>query len=168
MAPLLGSLPLVIRPPEGLSTPLGSTAAIHKIPGAVTQGRLAIVEHTLPPRYLASPMHRHSREDELSIVLTGQLGAKLGDDVVVAQAGSYVLKPRGQWHTYWNAGDTDLRFIELLVPAGIEGYFERLSRLFATAGAPSHDDVEILAHEYGLQFDFQGVPALCQQFGLRF
>ena len=135
MAPLLSSLPLVVRPGEGLCAPLGSMAAIHKISGAVTQGRLAIVEHSLPPRYLASPMHRHSREDELSIVLAGQLGAKLGDDVVVATEGSYVLKPRGQWHACWNAGDTELRFVELLVPAGVEGYFERLSRLFTTGGA---------------------------------
>jgi hypothetical protein len=40
--------------------------------------------------------------------------------------------------------------------------------LFGSAVAPSHDDVELLAEEYGLQFDFQSVPALCQQFGLRF
>ena len=69
---------------------------------------------------------------------------------------------------YWNAGEHELRFIELLVPAGVEGYFERLSRLLASASAPSHDDVELLADEYGLQFDFQSVPALCRQFGLKF
>jgi mannose-6-phosphate isomerase-like protein (cupin superfamily) len=147
---------------------MGSVGTVYKIPGAITDGRLAVVEHTLRPRYLAAPVHRHSREDEISIVLAGQLGAKLGDDVVIAGAGSYVLKSRGQWHTYWNAGDTPLRFIELLLPAGVEGYFDRLSRLFASAVAPSHDDVELLAEEYGLQFDFQSVPALCQQFGLRF
>jgi quercetin dioxygenase-like cupin family protein len=168
MAPLLTSLPVVVKQGEGLSAPIGSLGAIHKIPGAVTQGRLAIVEHSLPPRHLASPMHRHSREDELSIVLSGQLGAKLGDDVVVAGAGSYVLKPRGQWHTYWNAGDVDLTFVELLVPAGVEGYFERLSRLFAEGCAPGAEQIQALADEYGLQFDFNSVPALCEQFGLRY
>ncbi|MGE5837862.1 MAG: cupin domain-containing protein [Acidobacteriota bacterium] len=168
MASFVSSLPLVIRPAEGLSTPLGSTAAIHKIPGGVTQGRLAIIEHTLPPRCLSAPMHRHSREDELSVVLAGQFGARLGDDVVVAGTGSYVLKPRGQWHTYWNAGDTDLRFIELLVPAGIEGYFERLSRLLTTAGSWNGAESQSLADEYGLQFDFNSVPVLCEQFGLRY
>ena len=168
MAPLISSLPVVVKQGEGLSAPLGSLAAIHKIPGAVTQGRLAIVEHSLPPRHLASPMHRHSREDELSIVLSGQLGAKLGDDVVIAPAGSYVLKPRGQWHAYWNAGDVDLTFVELLVPAGVEGYFERLSRLLAGGDAAGADGIQALADEYGLQFDFHSVPALCERFGLRF
>ena len=162
------TLPYVVRPGEGLRAPLGSVCTVHKVPGVATDGRLAIVEHTLRPRFLAAPMHRHSREGELSIVLAGQLGVKLGDDVVVAAAGSYVLKPRGQWHADWNAGDTTLRFIELLVPAGVEGYFERLSRLFASEDAASHDDVEFLAEEYGLQFDFQSVAVLCKQFGLRF
>ena len=168
MPQLLTTLPFVVRPGEGRRAPLGSVGTIHKVPGVATEGRLAVLEHTLRPRFLAAPMHRHSREDELSIVLSGKLGVKLGDDVVVAGPGSYVLKPRGQWHAYWNAGDSDLRFIELLVPAGVEGYFERLSRLFARIDAPLADDVKTLADEYGLQIDFQSVPALCQQFGLRF
>ncbi len=168
MPPLLTTLPFVVRPGEGLQAPLGSVGTIHKISGAATEGRLAVVEHMLHPRHLAAPMHRHSREDELSIVIAGQLGVKLGDDVITAGPGSYVLKPRGQWHAYWNAGDTELRFIELLVPAGVEGYFERLSRLFAKDDAPLTDDLQFLADEYGLQIDFQSVPQLCQQYGLIF
>lgn len=144
----------------------GSTHTSLKLHGGLTDDRLAIVQHTLLPRRLAAPMHRHSREDEISIVLAGRLGAKLGDDIVMATAGSYLLKPRGQWHTYWNAGETDLTFCELLVPAGVEGYFDRLSRLFAGDGAPDADSLQLLADEYGLQFDFQSVPALCRQFGL--
>jgi hypothetical protein len=101
-------------------------------------------------------------------VLAGQLGVKLDDDVLVVNPGGYVLKPRGQWHTFWNAGTAELRFIELLVPAGVEGYFEELSLLFATIDAPLADDVQRLADLYGLQVDFQSVAALCQQFGLRF
>ena len=145
----------------------GSTQTSLKLHGGLTGDRLAIVQHTLLPRRLAAPMHRHSREDEISIVLTGRLGAKLGDDIVTASAGSYLLKPRGQWHTYWNAGETDLTFCELLVPAGVEGYFDRLSRLFASDEAPDADQVQLLADEYGLQFDFQSVAALCRRFGLR-
>ena len=33
----------------------------------------------------------------------GQLGAILGDEEVVVDVGSVVFKPRGQWHTFWNA-----------------------------------------------------------------
>ena len=124
--------PYVVNPGEGLDAPLGHLGTVHKVPAYVTEGRLAVVEHTLAPKRLATPLHRHSREDELSIVVSGRLGAKLGDNVVTAEAGAYVLKPRGQWHASWNAGDTELRVIELLIPGGFDAYFQWLSSLLNT------------------------------------
>jgi mannose-6-phosphate isomerase-like protein (cupin superfamily) len=160
--------PFVVGPGEGLDAPLARLGTIHKVPGAVTRGQLAIVEHTLPPRHLAAPLHRHSREDELSIVLEGTIGALLGDAQVAAGPGAYVWKPRDQWHTFWNAGDTELRFIELILPGGFEGYFARLSPLLVNAGAPDPAAIASLAEEYGIEFDFEGVPALCERLGLTF
>jgi quercetin dioxygenase-like cupin family protein len=58
---------------------------------------------------LAAPYHRHAREDEYSYVLEGRMGALLGDDVVYAEAGDLVYKPRNQWHTFWNAAITPCR-----------------------------------------------------------
>jgi mannose-6-phosphate isomerase-like protein (cupin superfamily) len=139
------------------------------VPSAATRGRLAIVEHTLPPKALAAPLHRHSREDELSIVLEGRLGAMLGEQIVTAEAGAYVLKPRNQWHTFWNAADTDLRFIELLIPGGFEDYFARLSPLLKAAGGqPDPTAIQSLADEFGIEFDFDSVPDLCERLGLTF
>ncbi len=160
--------PYVVAPGEGLDAPLAQLGTIHKVPGAVLDGRIAIVEHTLAPGRLAAPMHRHSREDELSIVLEGRIGALLGDEHVEAAAGSYVLKPRDQWHTFWNAGDTPLRFIELLVPAGFEDYFARLSPLLQAAGGADPAAIGALADEYGIEFDFASVPDVCARFGLAF
>ena len=39
-----------------------------------SNGMVAVVEYVLAPRVLAAPLHRHSREDEYSIVLEGLLG----------------------------------------------------------------------------------------------
>ena len=161
-------LPYVIEPPDGLDAPLGRLGAVHKVPAYVTDGRLAVVEHTLPPRHLAAPLHRHSREDELSFVIAGRLGAKLGDDVVVAGPSSYVLKPRGQWHTLWNAGDTPLRFVEMLIPGGFDAYYQWLSELLASGVAPSAAAVQTLAAEYGVDIDFPSVRDLCERFELEY
>ena len=83
----------------------------------------------MSPRALAAPLHRHTREDEYSFVLQGRMGALLGDDVVEAGPGDLVHKPRDQWHTFWNAGDEPCRILEIISPAGFEGFFAELDRL---------------------------------------
>ena len=159
------SLPYIVAPGEGLDAPLGRLGTVHKVPAYVTEGRLAIVEHTVPPRHLAAPLHRHSREDELSFVLAGRLSARLGNEQIDVGEGSYVLKPRGQWHTFWNAGDTDLRFMELLIPGGFDAYFEWLSTMLAVE-KPGRTAVQALAAEYGVEVDFDSVARLCDELGL--
>lgn len=128
-------------------------------------GRFALVEHTVPPHVLAAPLHVHSREDEYSFVLEGRLGLMLGDDEVFAETGDLVRKPRGQWHTFWNAGDTPLRILEIISPGGLE-------ELFRTLDAPdSNYDPETLpslAAEYGCEVDFERTMPIVQRHGLVF
>jgi quercetin dioxygenase-like cupin family protein len=162
------TLPYVVQPSDGLDAPLGRLGTIHKVPAYATEGRLAAIEHTLAPKQLAAPLHRHSREDELSIVLKGTLGAMLGDDVIVAGPGSYVLKPRGQWHTFWNPGEDELHFVELMIPGGFDAYCQWLSTLLQSSEKPNHAAIETLAAEYGLDFDFDSVTRLCERFGLQY
>jgi quercetin dioxygenase-like cupin family protein len=87
-------------------------------------GGFSLVEHPIPPRTLATPLHRHANEDEYSYVLEGRMGAQLGDDVAYAGEGCLVFKPRGQWHAYWNAGEGPCRILEIISPGGFEHLFE--------------------------------------------
>jgi hypothetical protein len=41
-------------------------------------GGFSLVEHPIPPRPLATPLHRHANEDEYSYVFEGRMGAQLG------------------------------------------------------------------------------------------
>jgi len=130
---------------------------------AATGGSFALVEHTLPPRGLGAPLHRHANEDEYSYVLEGRLGAQLGDEVVEAGPGELVRKPRGQEHTFWNAGDEPLRFLEIISPGGFEGYFRELASPLAAGDFPQ---VEEIAARYELEIDFSTIPALAERHGL--
>ena len=132
--------------------------------GEVTAGRFALVEHTLPPRGLGAPLHRHANEDECSFVVEGRLGAQLGDETVEAGAGEFVWKPRGQEHTFWNVGDEPLRFLEVISPAGFEGYFRELAPLLE---AKDEAAVQELAARYELEIDFSTIPELAERHGLR-
>ena len=134
-----------------------------KIDAADTGGRFSVVHHPIAARALAAPLHRHHHEDEYSFVLEGRLGALLGDEVVIAEAGSWVFKPRGQWHTFWAAGEGPCRIIEVISPGGFEDYFREV--------AAAWGDVEAFARiseKYRLDMDFESVPALCRRFGLTF
>src|SRR2546426_11604736 len=116
---------------------------------------------------LAAPLHRHLREDEYSYVLEGRMGALLGDDVLEADPGDLVFKPRGEWHTFWNAGEDPCRILEIIAPAGFERFFSELVELGGVAQADSAT-LGDLCERYGLEMDPASVPELVERFDLRF
>jgi mannose-6-phosphate isomerase-like protein (cupin superfamily) len=159
--------PTIIGPTDGQSVTLQTIGVRFMIPAADTDHRFSLVEHPIPPRALAAPLHRHNREDEYSLILEGRMGALLGDDVVEAGPGDLVHKPRGQWHTFWNAGDAPARIHEIIAPAGFEQFFAELATL-AAGTAPDPDAFEALCARYALDMQPDSVPGLCSRFGLWF
>ena len=125
----------------------------------------ALVEHPLGPHSLGAPLHRHSREDEYTYVLEGKIGARLGDELVFGEPGDLIFKPRAQWHTFWNAGDTPARVLEIISPAGFERYFEELVELFI-GGRPAPEVLAEVARRYGLEVDPRSIPVLIAEHGL--
>ena len=111
-------------------------------------------------------MHLHDHEDEYSIVTDGVVGFVLGDDVVTAEPGSLVRKPRHQWHTFFNAGDTEARLLELISPAGFEQYFEELAPFFPADGPADLDGMIEATARYGLDMNFDRLRELIQRFNL--
>lgn len=130
-----------------------------------TGGALSVVEHPIPPRTLAAPLHRHSREDEYSYVLEGTMGALLGTEVVLAEPGSLVFKPRGQWHTFWNAGEGPCRVLEIIAPGGFEEMFAEIG---ADPEAMSGESAAAVDARYGLDVDYESIERLCRDYGLSF
>jgi len=116
--------PRKIGPNDGAYVDLGGVGVRFMVYGEETGGGFSLVEHPIPPKSLCAPLHMHTREDEYSYVLEGKMGAILGDDVVYAEVGDFVFKPRDQWHTFWNAGDEPCRILEIIAEAGFEHFFE--------------------------------------------
>jgi quercetin dioxygenase-like cupin family protein len=157
----------VVGPRDGKAGFLGSIGVRFMIDGGEAGGRFSLVEHPMSSRALAAPRHRHTREDEYSYVLEGRIGALLGDEVLVANPGDLIFKPRNQWHTFWNAGDESARILEIISPAGFERFFGELVDL----GGVTRAEPQILADlcaRYGLEMDPGSVPGLVERFGLRF
>ena len=156
----------VVGPKDGKAGFLGSIGVRFMIDGDEAGGDFSLVEHPMPPRALAAPLHRHNREDEYSFVLEGRMGALLGDEVLEAGPGDLVFKPRKQWHTFWNAGDEPCRILEIIAPAGFEHYFAELVDMGGVANA-SPEALGELCARYELEMDPDSIPGLLERFNLR-
>jgi mannose-6-phosphate isomerase-like protein (cupin superfamily) len=151
---------VVVKPGEGRSVWLGGMGVVFKISGADTAGAFAVVEHPIEPGRLVLP-HVHLHEDEYSYVLEGTIGARVGDHEVTAGPGSYLCKPRGLMHTFWNAGPGPARILEVIAPAGFEAYFAEL----AEAGDPALRSE--LSAKYGVTYSSEWVAGLSSKYNLR-
>lgn len=156
--------PRVLGPRDGKQGLLGTMGVRFMIDGKDSGGGFSLVEHPIPPRALGAPLHRHSREDEYSYVLEGKVGALLGDDVVIGEPGDLIFKPRGQWHSFWNAGDAPARILEIISPAGFEKYFEEIVDM--APNARNAAAMQELADRYGLEMNFASIPELVARFDL--
>ncbi|MHB1855292.1 MAG: cupin domain-containing protein [Acidimicrobiales bacterium] len=156
----------VMGPHDGRAGSIGTIGVRFMLDGEETGGRFALVEHPMPPRALAAPLHRHNREDEYSFVLSGRVGALLGDEVLIGGPGDLIVKPRGQWHTFWNAGDEPASLLEIISPAGFEHFFEDLIGLGGATQAHPEAFAELCVR-YALDMQPESVPGLVQRFQLR-
>jgi mannose-6-phosphate isomerase-like protein (cupin superfamily) len=157
----------VVGPTDGKAGFLGSIGVRFMIDGNEADERFSLVEHPMSAHALAAPLHRHHNEDEYSFVLEGRMGALLGDEHLEAGPGDLVHKPRGQWHTFWNAGDEPCRILEIISPAGFERFFAELVELGGVTNA-SPEQLGSLCERFALEMDPASVPDLVERFGVRF
>ncbi|HEX8085502.1 MAG TPA: cupin domain-containing protein [Solirubrobacteraceae bacterium] len=159
---------IVTEAGEGHSVWLGGLGVDFKIPGEMTGGAFSIVEHPIDPGRLIPP-HIHYREDELTYVVSGRVGVRIGDRDYLAGPGSYVFKPRGVPHTFWNPGPEPAHMLELITPAGFERFFAELGELAETCPPEEFPERRAeLAREYDHHFVHpEWVPELEAKYGLR-
>ena len=94
----------------------GEILRMHR--GRDSQGQTILnLEGSLPPRADGPPLHVHFHEREEGVVKEGTLGARIGKQKIVVQAGGAVVLPAGVVHHWWNAGDDMLVFSGQAIPA---------------------------------------------------
>ena len=141
----------IVQPGGGRSGGLApGIGVVFKLSGEDTGGAISMVEHPFEIGALVPP-HMHTLEDEYSMVLEGQIGFRSGDREVVLGPGGYITKPRNEMHAMWNAGPTRARMLEVISPAGFEGFFAEVADL-AASGPPTMEAMAAIATRYGLIF----------------
>ena len=151
---------------EGKLVSMGGIGVKFKITGEETGHAFSIVEHPVEPRTLVPP-HLHHDTDEYSYVVEGQFGARIGDEIFLADPGDYVLKPRGIPHTFWNPTDKPARLIEIISPAGFEKFFAEAGELFKNT-RPDPEKIQALSGKYHATLGWnEWIPELTKKYKLK-
>jgi quercetin dioxygenase-like cupin family protein len=90
---------VLVAPAQGKAMTAGGSGTTFKLYADDTGGPVSVVEHPIDPGILVPP-HIHSREDQISYIIDGEVEMLVGDDVLHCTAGAYVFKPRGLRHAF--------------------------------------------------------------------
>ncbi len=149
-----GTLP--VPPGGGKELWVADELMTFKASGRDTGGAYALTDSVVPPQG-GPPPHIHHREDEAFWVLEGRLAVLVGENRFEAGAGIFVHLPRGVLHSYQNVGTGPARFLTLMVPAGLEKFFEEVGKPGTDPSSPppfGEEDLDKLlaaAPKYGVE-----------------
>ena len=157
----------IIRPDEADTVALRETLFTYGIGADETDGRISLLEVTIPPRTLIKP-HVHTNEDEFSLVLAGPIGIRSGADTTEeVSTGSWLVKPRQIPHAMWNVGDQPARVLEVVLPGGLEHYFEEIEPILREHGPDWTKRYDAAAQAYDLGILDDWSDELQARYGIR-
>lgn len=153
--------PILRKPTEGRTIAVVGDLYRFLATGDETNGKYAMFEAIVPPGG-GPPPHIHSREEESFLVLEGEITFTVGDNQIVATAGTFANMPVGSLHSFKNATDKTARMIISVAPAGLEKMFLEVGvpvKLGDTPPPPSNAEIEKLlavAPKYGVEIKVPG------------
>ena len=137
-----------------------------------TNGEYVLVEVRVQPNGFVAAAHVHPYQSERFEIESGTVAFKLDGKEIVAGPGETVVVPAGSSHKFWNAGETEARFVTEVRPAL---QFERLlETMFGLAndgktnkkGMPNPLRLAVIANEHFDDVRLPFPPAWLQRAGL--
>jgi mannose-6-phosphate isomerase-like protein (cupin superfamily) len=143
---------------------------------SMTNGLFSSVETAVAPKTMGPPPHHHLELDEIMYVAQGTASVLVGNDVVEVQAGGWHLRPRLITHTFWNASDKPLNFIDMYFNQPFEEYLERIfheltpENGYTDGSDKKNKELARLSEKYGLIFSptsWDERMAIVNKYGLK-
>lgn len=95
------------------------------VTGEMTEGRLMVAYHHARADS-HPPLHEHDAEDEIFVLIEGQITFWAAGREEVLNAGDTIVLPRDLPHTFRVAPDREARWLVLLTPGGFESFFREV------------------------------------------
>ncbi|HEU5108108.1 MAG TPA: cupin domain-containing protein [Micromonosporaceae bacterium] len=105
---------------EDLDMGGGSVLSL-KLTGEQSNGLVTVIEGVVHRG--GPPLHVHEAEDEVVVVLAGELTYRVGEQAGTLPAGGLLWFPRRVPHAVANLAGTPCRFLTVVTPGGIEDFF---------------------------------------------
>ena len=131
------------------------------VPSEVTGGKLSVFQATMPEGF-SPPRHIHTREDEVFLVVDGEVCFDIDGDRQLAGPGATVYMPRGVPHTF-RIQSPVARLLGVMTPGAFEPLFRNLSvraaeRTLPAAGSVPFDVPAVMAEQARLGTLVVGPP----------
>lgn len=142
----------------------------------MTGGVYSCVECAVAPKVMGPPPHLHKELDELMYVLEGTASVMVENEVVEIAAGGWHFRPRNLKHTFWNASEKPLRFVDMYFNQPFEQFLERIfHELTPENGFPRGSEQlqrahDLLNEQFGLVYAptaFEERQAIAAKYGLQ-
>ncbi len=125
-----------------------------RITGDETGGAFTMIEMRVPSGF-SGPSHVHHDEHQTDHVVEGELVFTVGEETIVADAGTIVHCPKDIPHSFSNESDSEALVYDWLHPAGFDEFMARAAPQVTDLEDPLElemDRAQELAPEYGLEF----------------
>ena len=158
----LATTPVIRKPAQGRTVAVVGDVYRFLATGEDTHGKYALWEAIVPPGG-GPPPHVHSREEEGFYVLEGEISFTVGDQRLIARAGTFANMPVGTPHSFKNEGGKPAKMLIFVAPAGLEKMFFEfgvpLAEGVTSALPPTKEEIEKLlavAPRYGIEIKIPG------------
>lgn len=162
----------MIEPGHILDNPVTGERLLFRETSATTNGEAVVVETIVQPDGFVAAAHVHPFQTERFEILEGLLGLRVGDDELLAAPGDTAVVTPGTPHRFWNAGDTEARFLCEVRPAlQFESLIETMFTLAAEGktnrkGMPGPLRLAVIARAHFDTVRLPFPPAVLQRAGL--
>jgi mannose-6-phosphate isomerase-like protein (cupin superfamily) len=162
----------MIRKGDRLENPVTGEILIFHRTSRETDGEAVLVETIVRPDGFVAAAHLHPHQTERFEVLEGRLGLRVGDEELFAEPGEVVVVDPGTPHRFWNAGETEARFLCEVRPAlEFESLIETMFGLAAEGktnrqGMPNPLRLAVIARSHFDTVRLPFPPAWLQRLGL--